>query len=191
MDSRLRSAFMISSLVMISLLFTTCDKKEDPDPCETVICLNGGTCVSGTCSCPKGYEGVQCEKRKTPVKITINSITIDRFPATNGGTNWDLFDGPDIYIAIGQGTTLIHLQPTIFENADASQTYIYYPNSTLELVNPTAEHEIDIFDYDDGFSDEFMGGILFTPYVSLLGFRDPIVLDVGDVAFSLDVSYTW
>jgi len=30
------------------------------DPCKDVTCLNGGTCVSGTCNCTDGYEGTDC-----------------------------------------------------------------------------------------------------------------------------------
>ncbi|HNB81048.1 MAG TPA: hypothetical protein PLP34_00770 [Chitinophagaceae bacterium] len=38
-------------------LFTSCD----PDPCEDIVCANGGTCTDGTCACPAGYEGTLCE----------------------------------------------------------------------------------------------------------------------------------
>jgi len=29
--------------------------------CATVVCQNGGTCVSGTCDCPSGYTGTNCQ----------------------------------------------------------------------------------------------------------------------------------
>lgn len=32
-----------------------------PDACEDVVCLNNGTCDSGHCVCPDGYEGLNCE----------------------------------------------------------------------------------------------------------------------------------
>ena len=35
-------------------------KKEEPDPCASVTCQNGGTCNNGTCSCASGYEGATC-----------------------------------------------------------------------------------------------------------------------------------
>ena len=31
------------------------------DPCEDVVCENGGTCDEGTCLCAEGYEGDNCE----------------------------------------------------------------------------------------------------------------------------------
>ena len=39
-----------------SALITSCKD----DPCDDVDCLNGGTCFDGNCSCPDGYEGVNC-----------------------------------------------------------------------------------------------------------------------------------
>lgn len=42
-----------------AVTYTACTKDE----CEDVVCNNGGTCVSGNCSCPSGYEGNQCETR--------------------------------------------------------------------------------------------------------------------------------
>ncbi|MEM6265680.1 MAG: hypothetical protein AAGI38_24470 [Bacteroidota bacterium] len=31
------------------------------DDCEDVDCLNGGTCVEGSCECPEDFVGEQCE----------------------------------------------------------------------------------------------------------------------------------
>ena len=31
------------------------------DPCENVLCLNGGTCDEGICDCPPGFSGDGCE----------------------------------------------------------------------------------------------------------------------------------
>ena len=50
--------FAILALAM-STTFISC-KKDDPDPCESVTCLNGGTCSDGNCSCATGYEGSTC-----------------------------------------------------------------------------------------------------------------------------------
>ncbi len=39
--------------------YTSCTK----DACKGVVCNNGGTCVSGSCSCPSGYEGTNCQNK--------------------------------------------------------------------------------------------------------------------------------
>jgi hypothetical protein len=31
------------------------------DPCAKTLCENGGVCVEGSCECPEGYEGENCE----------------------------------------------------------------------------------------------------------------------------------
>lgn len=41
-----------------AITYTACNKDE----CKDVVCENGGTCVNGTCECPIGYEGANCEK---------------------------------------------------------------------------------------------------------------------------------
>tara|TARA_B100000963_G_scaffold302195_1_gene275035 strand:- start:170 stop:838 length:669 start_codon:yes stop_codon:yes gene_type:complete len=48
---------IIFLLVFALLQLNSCKK----DPCETVICLNGGVCNDGLCDCPDGYSGTQCE----------------------------------------------------------------------------------------------------------------------------------
>ncbi len=40
--------------------YTSCSK-SDKNPCENVTCQNGGTCVNGSCNCPDGYEGNNCQ----------------------------------------------------------------------------------------------------------------------------------
>lgn len=37
--------------------YTACNKDE----CKDVVCNNGGTCVTGTCTCLSGYEGAKCD----------------------------------------------------------------------------------------------------------------------------------
>ena len=54
-----------------AVFYTSCNKDE----CKDVVCNNGGTCVSGSCSCPVGFEGTSCE-----------ILTRDKFTGTYVGT---------------------------------------------------------------------------------------------------------
>lgn len=53
----------VLTILVISLCFVTCKKEETPpiDLCENITCLNGGVCVDGSCDCPGGYSGPNCE----------------------------------------------------------------------------------------------------------------------------------
>ena len=50
------------TLMCLCFLLFACDN-EDPiiDPCASVTCQNDGVCLNGTCDCPDGYMGTNCE----------------------------------------------------------------------------------------------------------------------------------
>lgn len=51
----------ISSIATIAaftaVVYTSCNR----DKCKTIVCANGGVCNDGSCTCPAGYEGTNCE----------------------------------------------------------------------------------------------------------------------------------
>lgn len=61
-----------------TITYTSCNTDE----CEDINCMNGGTCISGTCSCPTGYEGETCETRSNAKFVGTYTVT-----ETCGGTN--------------------------------------------------------------------------------------------------------
>ncbi len=52
--------FHIALILLLSTLTVLPSCKKD-DPCDNVVCLNGGTCSDGSCTCATGYEGTTCE----------------------------------------------------------------------------------------------------------------------------------
>ncbi len=68
-----------------AITYTSCNKDE----CKDVVCQNGGTCVSGKCSCPYAYEGTNCETQvRTKYYNTYRGNGVD----SDGDTysNWGL-----------------------------------------------------------------------------------------------------
>ena len=48
---------ILLSGIAITILYTSCVKNV----CDNVTCQNGGSCNSGVCRCPLGYENTQCQ----------------------------------------------------------------------------------------------------------------------------------
>jgi hypothetical protein len=45
--------------VATSIVITSCEQ----NPCNGISCLNGGSCASGVCRCPTGYENTRCQTK--------------------------------------------------------------------------------------------------------------------------------
>lgn len=52
---KILTAFLLFST--FSIAFFSCNG----NPCKDINCENGGTCVEGTCNCPGGFSGTNCE----------------------------------------------------------------------------------------------------------------------------------
>jgi hypothetical protein len=55
-----RKIFLLLSTVA-ACLSTVAYKSCKKDPCNKVVCQNGGACKEGNCSCPTGIVGKHCE----------------------------------------------------------------------------------------------------------------------------------
>jgi hypothetical protein len=162
----MRKALILSFLAAL-MLATACKKDPQEKLCDGVICNNGGECVNGACDCPPEWTGPSCAQEVAPIKMRVTKIKLTDYPLTDsGGAGWDLLDGPDVYLAILKNGV------SLFETGyveDLTTQYEWTVN--YEFSDPTATYAIRAYDYDDGLSsDDFLGGISFTPYISGAGF---------------------
>lgn len=180
--------------VVLPLAIISC-QKNDADPCDKTVCLNGGHCANGECVCPEGYGGADCSQPITPKKIKISRIEVTKFPATdNNGAGWDPTSGADIYLQLLKGDASIWKSSATYnyQNATSSQVYAFDTTPSVDLTDAEDQYTIILYDYDDFDADDFIGGIIFTPYSKAKGFPSVLTLDAGGtVAFKLHVSYTW
>jgi len=69
-------AILVTALATFSafsaVTYTSCNR----DKCKTIVCANDGVCNNGTCVCPTGYEGSNCE-----------TVSRDKFLG-----NWTVFE---------------------------------------------------------------------------------------------------
>lgn len=66
-----------------TVLYTSCTKDE----CKDVVCQNSGTCNGGTCTCPTGVGGTNCE---TIFRTTYANTYVGNGTDNEGDTytNW-------------------------------------------------------------------------------------------------------
>lgn len=186
-----RTLLLLGALGLTLSTSTSCQKEEDP--CEGVSCQNGGSCVNGQCDCPQGYTGPSCTDQETPRSMSIERINLTRFPAYNNGSDWDLWTpGPDVYLVLSKNGQIVRSMSTFWEDADAGQSYLYEPNTPIDLSDPTVQYTLSVFDYDSSGDDDYMGGIQFYPYSNNNGFPSQLSLDAnGAVAYQVQVTYSW
>ncbi len=48
---------VILTITTFTISFSGCKK----DACESKVCLNGSSCINGSCNCPSGFSGINCQ----------------------------------------------------------------------------------------------------------------------------------
>ena len=193
--------FLIIALTSCSLLLVDgCKKKksETPaDPCANTVCLNGGTCVDGSCSCPTGYSGVDCGTQRTPTKVTISGIKVTKHPALDGGgSTWDPITNtnPDLFAVIKQGATTLITSGSV-NNIYSGSTTILPGVTAYDVTNLTTQLNIELWDEDTPPIDanDSMGNINFSIYDSNNHFPTTLTVDNGSgtLTFELTIYYTY
>lgn len=180
-------------IILLCLIIFSCKKDAEDiqnDLCKGIICNNGGTCVNGDCNCPPQWTGTDCSQQKTPTNLVLKSIHVNKFPPTDAnGAGWDFSDGPDMYIVISSGSTVLYTSPSYLNVTTANAIF----NINYSLPDVTAIYQISIYDYDDLSADDYMGGIQGVIYSSTNGF--PTTLDFTcptcPVGYSISLGYTW
>jgi hypothetical protein len=183
-------------LVILTLGILSCAK---PDPCEEIVCQNGGTCSDGTCNCPEGFAGTLCETALLPKAVNVSSIKVLKIPAIAAdGKAWDEDgSGGDIFPALAtlkaDNTVDKYLWLSEFRKTNAPTDQPYTFNTILPELSMTIFDEKLVFlliDKDDS-STEQMGGITFTLKNLIKDKPAKITLDCDTckVGFELTVSY--
>jgi hypothetical protein len=98
------------------------------DPCKDTVCLNGGYCVDGTCSCPDGFTGPNCETDIRPDCQKFNTGTIN-FDNWSSNPYYCYVDGVFKGTVEGYGNLYVEITPgyCLLKTVQESG-YVLYPS---------------------------------------------------------------
>ncbi|MBA3648333.1 MAG: calcium-binding EGF-like domain-containing protein [Chitinophagales bacterium] len=188
----------IGVIVMILVVFACSDKDNTltTDACYGTSCLNGGTCLNGSCNCPQGYAGFHCETKLTPVSLTITGIEVSLFPLTDFSDNmWDASDrsNPDPYILLNPGpaTVFSYYKSEVVNNAIAPLSYSNDLPYTLSNIDQGWSISVVDDDQSEGYQDQIMGGFYFTPISYDTDFPQTIELISSVQSLSITLAVIW
>ena len=190
----MRQLFLLLTFVVASLF--ACSKK---DKCEDVRCLNGGTCIDGSCACANGYTGERCQNAPIPPQpaktFKITSFRTIDFPRMkDSGSSWDnsltgANPPPDIYVKAYSGTTLFYESKKIDDVTEFTLPINSVMNPIFESASMSNSVKIELWDYDS-INDEFMGSASFLPAIYAVEKPSTITFGTSGGA-KFEVSVIW
>jgi hypothetical protein len=121
------SAFLTCS-ALVSMVYMSCNN----DKCKTIVCAYGGVCNQGSCICPTGYEGTNCE-----------TISSDKFLGT-----WQVLEkgsttnAAQYVVSINQGTPINTVTITNFYNFFLTPIKAFVNHDTITIPNQQIQGKV-------------------------------------------------
>lgn len=153
------------------------------DRCDTVVCLNGGTCLSGVCDCPPGYTGAYCETLipSNPVGMEIRMITLKKYPNSESG-------GADPFVRIKDAGGNVVLTTNYYSDVSVNQVLTYTSlSATLQMQGTST---IYVYDYDT-FVDDLLGTLYLDAGDHYSQGDDLEIINISTAAIEMDVLVKW
>ncbi len=120
---------MLSALGAIAAFATVTYSSCKSDPCKAIVCANGAVCNDGSCTCPSGYEGTQCE-------TTMRDKFLGVFVVLEKGSTSNT---AQYAVSVEKGTAVTDIKIKNFGNRflDAVEAYVkgdtvYIPQKTYD-----------------------------------------------------------
>lgn len=137
-----------------------------------------------------------CQKdplTRQPKALAITEIALLSYPSAKpNGNSWDLSTGPDIFIALNEGTGLSSASKvTSLANNATRASYTFSLSSPITINNLLSNWSIGAYDEDDFDPDDYMGGVYFKPSDYQDGLPETILLTTTEVQIRLQVTWNF
>ncbi|MBC7553484.1 MAG: hypothetical protein H7257_05855 [Taibaiella sp.] len=128
---------LVTAITTISAFGSVAYLSCNTDRCKTILCANRGICNGGSCTCPSGYEGTNCET-ETRKKFTGNWSVFEK------GSNSLAAQYP---ITIENGESITFVQIKNFNNYFSTPIRAYVDKD--KLIIPVQRMQGKVF-YGEG-----------------------------------------
>jgi hypothetical protein len=147
------------AILFVAIGMMSCEKEE------TCRCENNGQCVDGTCDCPPGWSGENCEKHTYPASVKITGIELRNYPGFDGSIQWDEGSNPDLQVTLTTGQNCSSDYDHATEVGYEASSNMIYGWSSLSWIYPNISEELTIclFDIDAPALPDYMGSASFRP----------------------------
>jgi hypothetical protein len=127
--------------------------------------------------------------KKEPTSANIKSVTVTDFPNNDGANQWDAGSDADLYIKIAINQVVVWDAPTYYTDVLNTSSLSFTPSSAVAVTDLTQDVQIDFYDYEDGITDQWMGGVIF----QLEDYKNdaPSSKDLTSGTFSITLSLDW
>lgn len=142
------------------------------------------------CSCQKD----SLDDIDRPAKaMSITKIDVLSYPITRtNGNFWDFSTGPDIFIALSEGTSIYATDRITGLANNATGAGVAFTLSSPATINKlTTYWSIGAYDADDFDADDYMGGIYFSPSDYQDNLPETILLTTAELQLRLYVTWNF
>jgi hypothetical protein len=153
---------LIFVTLTVLLIFACEATLVEADPCASIVCERGGTCIDGNCDCPPAFTGPTCNIPKPARYCKLLGIEVLSYPLRRpNGSNWDS-DGsrPDVGIQIYVNDNLI-MGTNYVVNATFGAAL--QPSNQHYQINVGDLVKLEVVDVEENLSYEVMGSYSFFP----------------------------
>jgi hypothetical protein len=130
----------------------------------------------------------------TPSRVFLDSLRVEQIPFVDGnGAGWDLTTGPDLIFELSNGAGVLISSSSHDDLSPSSLPVGWYFSPEYQIQEWGTNYDIDLYDYDAGSANDFIGGFRFTinGLISSYGYASSVVFRNSQQTIRIALALRW